>query len=449
MSTVPLKQVNDLINVPQKTPIVQLLLTGNELMTGDIVDSNSALMAELFKDIGLSIQRKVTVADDLAMLVNEITYMTSISDILIINGGLGPTIDDLTAQALALAIDVELIQHPQALTHLTNWCEQRGTELNTPNLKQTILPQGCNIIANKNGSAVGFSVRFQNCDIYCTPGVPHELKTMLNEEIIPAIANKLPSTSNTDITRLQVFGLGESSLQKMIDEQLPDWPTEIELGFRAGMPLLEVKLTTTTKKGAILKAPWLKKLTHTLGDHLIAEINGKPKTMAEHLLDLLQQDGLKITTAESCTGGLIASKLTEVSGSSMCFEAGFVTYSNAMKTAMIDVSPTILATNGAVSEAVVIAMAKGALLKSKADIAIAVSGIAGPNGGSEDKPVGTVWLAWGSLNDLQTQCLLLPYKRQQFQQFVTAVGLDLLRRYQQKSTSVPNYVSERAFPKPH
>jgi len=428
-------------------PKVQLLLTGNELMTGDIVDSNSAMMAQVLKDIGLGVNRKVTVADDLTLLVNEITYMASTSDILIINGGLGPTIDDLTAQALALAIGEELTQHPQALAHLITWCQQRGVELNGPNLKQAVLPKDCQIIANKNGSAVGFSVRYNNCDIYCTPGVPHELKTMLLEQIIPTISANLPHGLITDVTRLQVFGLGESSLQKMIDEQLPQWPAAIDLGFRAGMPLLEVKLTTDTDKGLALKTVWQEKLANVLGDHLIAEIKEKPKSLAEHVLNQLHQNNLKITTAESCTGGLIASKLTEISGSSINFEAGFVTYSNEMKTAMLDVPASLFEQYGAVSEEVVIAMAKGSLVKSNADLTIAVSGIAGPNGGTEEKPVGTVWFAWGSIDDIKTQCLLLPYKRIKFQQFVAAIGLDLLRRYQQNITTMPNYITERSFSK--
>jgi nicotinamide-nucleotide amidase len=426
-------------------PRVQLLLTGNELMTGDIVDSNSAMMAQLLKELGLEVSRKVTVADDLSLLINEIDYMASTSDILIINGGLGPTVDDLTAKALAQTIGVALDEHPQALAHITQWCQKRGTELNAPNLKQAILPQGCKIIANRSGSAVGFSVCYKGCDIYCTPGVPHELKTMLVEQILPDITQHLPSVLISDITRLQVFGLGESSLQAMIDEQLPNWPADIELGFRAGMPLLEVKLTINTSKGLGLKTLWINELIEVLGDHLIAEIKGKPRSLAEHLLSNLRQSNLKLTTAESCTGGLIASKLTEISGSSSNFEAGYVTYSNEMKTAMLDIPANLFNNEGAVSEAVVIAMAKGALLKSNANLAIAVSGIAGPNGGSEKKPVGTVWLAWGSIDNIKTQCLLLPYNRLQFQHFVAAIGLDLLRRYQQDLTSIPNYIKERAF----
>ena len=427
------------------TPRVQLLLTGNELMTGDIVDSNSATMAQILKELGLEVNRKVTVADDLSLLVSEINYMASTSDILIINGGLGPTVDDLTAQALAQTIGVELTEHPQALAHITQWCLKRGSELNAPNLKQTILPKGCQIIANKNGSAVGFSIRYKACDIFCTPGVPHELKTMFTEQIAPKIAQDLPEDLIADVTRLQVFGLGESKLQALIDESLPDWPAEIDLGFRAGTPLLEVKLTTNTVKGIALKKRWKNNLVEVLGEHLIAEVQIEPKSIAQHLIEQLQQQSLKVTTAESCTGGLIASKLTEISGSSTTFEAGYVTYSNEMKTAMLDVPSQLFEQYGAVSEAVVIAMAKGALKKSNADLAIAVSGIAGPNGGNKEKPVGTVWLAWGSAENIKTQCLLLPYKRQKFQQTVAEIGIDLLRRYQKKITSLPNYIKERAF----
>lgn len=426
-------------------PKVQLLLTGNELMTGDIVDSNSALMAQVLKELGLEINRKVTIADDLALLVNEINAMASTSDILIINGGLGPTVDDLTSQALAKAMSVELEEQPEALSHLKNWCEKRGAELNIPNLKQTLLPKGCQILANKTGSAVGFSVRHKDCDIYCTPGVPHELKTMIIDEIAPKISQSLPDNLTVDVTRLQVFGLGESMLQKLIDEKLPDWPTEIELGFRAGKPLLEVKLTTTTLLGISLLSHWKNKLTDVLGDHFIAEVQDTPNSLAQHLLNDLQQKNLQITTAESCTGGMISSKITKVSGSSESFEAGFITYSNKMKTTMLDVPVTLFESEGAVSKAVVIAMAKGALKKSNADLAIAVSGVAGPNGGSKEKPVGTVWLAWGSIDDIHTICLLLPGNRIQFQELVSSIGLDLLRRYNKNVTSTPHYIKERTF----
>lgn len=426
-------------------PNVQLLLTGNELMTGDIVDSNSAMIAQQLKELGLSIFRKVTIADNLSTLVDEINRLAKQSDILIINGGLGPTIDDLTAQALAQAIQVELVEHSEALAHLTAWCKKRGAKLNAPNLKQAILPKGCTIIANNLGSAVGFKVTYLECDIYCTPGVPRELKAMLAEQISPDIAKKLPKELISDITRLQVFGLGESTLQKMIDEQLPDWPESIELGFRAGMPLLEVKLTTTNQEGHSLKPEWYTKLLNVLGDHLIAKIENTPLTLAKHILLQLENTNLKITTAESCTGGMIASLLTKEAGSSTCFEAGFVTYSNDMKVKLLDVSKESLEQHGAVSKEVVIEMAHGALEKSSADFVIAVSGIAGPGGGSIEKPVGTVWLAWGHKNNVKTVGLLMPLARGYFQKYVANIGLDLIRRELINSTQTANYIVERKF----
>lgn len=424
-------------------PNVQLLLTGNELMTGDIVDSNSAMIAQNLKELGLEVSRKVTISDDLFLLVDEIKQLAKQADILIINGGLGPTIDDLTAQALAQATSAELVEHPKALAHLTSWCKKRGTKLNGPNLKQAILPHNCTIIQNNQGSAVGFKVNYLNCDIYCTPGVPRELKVMLTEQIAPSIAEKLPKELITDVTRLQVFGLGESTLQKMVDDELPDWPKNIELGFRAGMPLLEIKLTTTNQEAHNQKKYWQEKLVIVLGDHLIAKINNDPLSLANHVLLKLADENLKITTAESCTGGLIASMLTQVAGASAFFEAGFVTYSNKMKTKLLGVPELLINKHGAVSQEVVIAMAQGALKNSSADLAIAVSGVAGPDGGSDEKPVGTVWIAWGNKDHLNSVCLLMPLPREYFQKYIASIALDLIRRELINSKETPYYIAER------
>lgn len=424
-------------------PNVQLLLTGNELMTGDIVDSNSAMIAMQLKELGLTISRKVTVPDNIEVLIQEINAVAAQADILIINGGLGPTIDDLTAKALAKATNVELVEHPEALAHLVAWCEKRGVQLNGPNLKQAILPQNCAIIANNQGSAVGFKVRHLDCDIYCTPGVPRELKVMLAEEIAPDIASNLPDKLISDVTRLQVFGFGESTLQKILDEQLPDWPANIDLGFRAGMPLLEVKLTTTSLEAHQEKPLWQAKLSNILGDHLIAQIHKEPLSLAQHVVCAITKNNLSITTAESCTGGLIASMITKVAGASKCFEAGFVTYSNKMKSGLLAVPEQLLTQYGAVSQEVVLAMAEGALTKTSADLAVAVTGIAGPDGGSEDKPVGTVWLAWGSKHRLKSVCLSMPLPRHYFQKYVANIALDLIRRELINSKEIPNYLIER------
>ena len=423
---------------------IQLLMTGNELMTGDIVDSNSAMIAQELKELGLEVFRKVTVSDNLMMLAEEIKTLSLHADILIINGGLGPTVDDLTAEALALATSKPLTQHPEALSHIKAWCIRRSVKLNQPNLKQTILPKDCHIIANKRGSAVGFTVNFQQCDIYCTPGVPSELKTMFNEEILPKIAQQVPRNISLEVTRLQLFGLGESSIQKLIDDHIPDWPDEIELGFRAGMPLLEVKLTTKSSMGEQLKQEYLDRLYALLGDHILGVVDKRPKSLAEYVVELLFKNNKKITLAESCTGGLISSLITQVSGASSVFEAGFVTYSNDMKSKLLNVSTQILGDNGAVSEEVVLAMAKGALNVTEADFVITVSGVAGPNGGSKEKPVGTVWLSWGEQASLNSVCLNIPAPRVYFQNYVAAIALDLIRRLLINSDEVPYYITEKA-----
>lgn len=422
---------------------VQLLLTGNELMSGDIVDSNSAMIAQLLKDIGIELKRKVTVSDDLALLAEEIRAISLQADVLIINGGLGPTVDDMTAEALAKAANVDIVEHKDSLAHLERWSAQKHLSLTPQNLKQAMLPQGCDIIANSIGSAVGFELSVNDCRVICTPGVPPELKLMLNEQIIPQLARELPDNIHNDVTRLQVFGIGESTIQKIIDDNLPDWPAEIELGFRASMPLMEVKLTTRQTSDLSLKTIWLQKLQRLLGDHQFNVVDKKPLGLAEMAVKLLKASDLQLTLAESCTGGLIASEVTKVSGASSVFEAGFITYSNRMKSALVGVPEHIFEQSGAVSKDCVIAMAKGALKVSSADIVLSVSGIAGPDGGSEQKPVGTVWIAWGTLSDLRTLCLHVPGNRNYFQKSVTTICLDLIRRFLIKSDEIPHYVATR------
>jgi len=400
---------------------IALLLTGDELMSGDIVDSNSAEMAQMFFEIGLDIDCKVTVGDDRQALAYYMEHLSKSHDVLIVNGGLGPTQDDLTAEILAGVAGLPLAEHPEALAHLQHWCAQRGFELSPANHKQAILPAGCSIVPNRRGSAVGFSLTLNNCQIITTPGVPSELRIMLREEIMPML--QAHAQDGILFDKMMTFGLGESRIQQMVSDQLAPWPSALDLGFRAGMPLLEVKLRSHNQPE--LHQEYLGKLKSLLGDHVVAEGRGHLPTV---VVELLKQRGESITTAESCTGGRIASDITSVAGSSAVFEAGFVTYSNAMKTTMLGVSPSTLERHGAVSQQVVEEMVNGALDNSGATWGIAVSGIAGPDGGSEEKPVGTVWMAWGKKDNIKTQRLHLRFDRNGFQRLATAICLDLIRR---------------------
>ncbi len=403
---------------------IQLLLTGDELMSGDVLDSNSCMMADILKQKGLVFSRKVTVGDSLDLLVREIERLSQDSDVLIINGGLGPTIDDKTAEALALVVNQPLQEHPVALSQLQSWCEKRGYELNGPNRKQALLPKDVNILHNPTGSAPGFSILHNDCLIMCTPGVPSEVKSMLQKSIMPILDTMNPGAF-TQVVRLQVFGMGESGMQKLITESLPDWPENIELGFRAAFPQVEVKLTVHDKQAAQLLPYWQEQVELLLGAHIIGE---GASQLPEIIVSLLQAQTSQVTLAESCTGGLIAAKVTSMSGSSQVFEGGIVSYSNDIKMRILKVKEATLQKEGAVSQGVVQEMAQGAMALTGAKWSIAVSGIAGPSGGTPEKPVGTVWLAWGQKDKLKTQKLFYPGSREYFQEFIASAALDLLRR---------------------
>lgn len=422
-------------------PRIALLLTGNELMTGDIVDSNSAMIAEQLLDQGLSVHYKVTVGDDLQLLKQELERLASQFEILIVNGGLGPTSDDMTAEALALASRQKLAEHPEARAHLEHICREIGMPLSPANLKQALLPEGCDIIPNPVGSAVGFFMQLKVCEVFCTPGVPHELKCMLEQEILPRVSARLDEEQKPVRTRLKVFGFGESSLQQLLSDRFPDWPAEIEIGFRASLPMLELKLQTRQAHQALLE-DWTRRVRSQLGAHVISETQ---TTMQEALVTLLQEKNKKVTCAESCTGGLVASLLTQVSGASAVFEAGFVTYANGIKQEVLGVSTEHLQTQGAVSEVVVREMLLGALARSHADLGVAISGIAGPEGGSADKPVGTVWLAWGTKETVKTAALRIPGTRKRFQMVTATIAMDLVRRELLGIEEPANYLIERAL----
>ena len=294
------------------------------------------------------------------------------------------------------------------------------------------------IVHNPRGSAVGFALEVSGTLILTTPGVPSELRAMLPEvcdRIVAAIGG-----GQTHRVRLQTFGIGESTIQALIDHDDAPWPDSVVLGYRAGMPQLEMKLTAASASPEVDQCR--QTLERLFGDHIIGEDD---VTLAGALQQVLCDQGKKMVTAESCTGGLIASMMTAEPGSSAVFEAGFVTYANSIKHSVLGVSEASLETDGAVSETVVEQMLAGALAESGADIGIAVSGVAGPGGGSEEKPVGTVWLAWGTKNEVHTLQTVLPTDRVMFQKLVAAAGLDLIRRQLLGLPKLPHYFSRRAI----
>tara|TARA_B100002019_G_scaffold173149_1_gene149639 strand:+ start:554 stop:1807 length:1254 start_codon:yes stop_codon:yes gene_type:complete len=411
-------------------------MTGNELMSGDTIDSNSSLIAQSLSGYGFDVFCKITIGDDLTHIVRNLERLLAVSKVIVVNGGLGPTNDDLTAQALASLSGDPLVENDAALKHLKLWCKNRKIPLNEANYKQALLPTNSKIINNPIGSAVGFYLELKGCLIICTPGIPSELKSMLDESIPIILNNKFPLSQSKYIRRLKCFGYGESALQQLILDNFPNWPDEVHLGFRAGVPLLEIKLSIDDEKFLPLRNKYEEILFELLGSYIVGE---NDNTLSSIIVNLINKKNKKLTLAESCTGGMIASQITSVPSASNVFEVGFVCYSDEMKKNILSVDGNLLGNYGAVSNEVVSAMATGALSKSDASYVIAVSGIAGPAGGSPDKPIGTVWIAWGDDHELLSHKFYFPVERSLFQLTISALSQDLLRRFILGEREVPNY----------
>ena len=414
---------------------VALLLTGNELMSGDTIDSNSSRIALALGAHKIGVGKKITVGDDPILLSDSLMDLCASADVVIINGGLGPTEDDLTVELVAEVAGQALVNHPRAIEHLEQWCERRGLELNDSNLKQALLPEGADLVANPIGSAVGFALEVNGALVITTPGVPVELTAML-PEICDRIASRVGG-GTAFIRRLQTFGIGESTIQELVNARTDDWPDGVTLGFRSGLPQLELKLQVDDASLLDNRDEAENLLHELIGDHIIGYDD---EQLAMSLQRALLNRKMSVTAAESCTGGLIASLITREAGSSQVFGSGFVTYSNTAKRSVLGVPEASLAQYGAVSEPVVLAMLAGALEKSGSDIGIAVSGIAGPGGGSDDKPVGTLWMAWGTKGHHRAIRLQVPGSRERFQILVAAIGLDIMRRQVLELPPIPHYI---------
>jgi len=407
-------------------PKVSLLLTGNEILLGDIADTNSLYMAKELRKIGINILQKRVVGDHLETIVNALISLSQENDVLIVNGGLGSTVDDLGTQAASQASGQPLVENPIALAHLTQVYHGKKILPGSLPYRQVMLPEQAQVLPNPVGTAVGFMVRIGDCFCYFTPGVPREMKAMLVESILPGLCQKFPLEFAPLTERFLLMGIGEVEVQERLKAHFPQelWE-QLELGFRAISPLCELKFSISHKAQEPFLIDTVKQVQTLLGPYIVSQ----DQNLAQTLLQLLKSQGKTLAIAESCTGGLIASQITSIAGASESFHAGMVTYSNQAKMDLLEVPPQLLERDGAVSASVAQAMVRGALKNGRADYAISVTGIAGPGGGSEEKPVGTVYIAYGSENRIQSRRFCIPKERKVFQQYVTATALDLLRRF--------------------
>jgi nicotinamide-nucleotide amidase len=367
-----------------------VLSIGSELVSGLRLDTHSADIARALTAIGLSVIRHETVDDHADPIAAAFRRAAAEADLIVATGGLGPTLDDCTRDGLALAMGVPLEVHPAALAHLQGWAKARGRTVSESNMRQAYLPRGCQILANPVGTAPGIAGRVGKAQVLCMPGVPGEMTLMLAQEVLPRL-RAAGGGRVTVIRTLRTFGVaesivGESLADLMAVGRLPHVGTAVH----GGTIDIHIYATGTPTEAAALLESDARLVRQRLGDAVFAEAG---RRMEDVVADLLAARRATVAVAESCTGGLVAAKLVNVQGISDYLLEGVVAYSNASKVRLLGVAEDLIRAHGAVSEPVVRAMAEGVRTRSGADFGLAVTGIAGPGGGSPDKPVGTAWMA--------------------------------------------------------
>jgi len=416
---------------PQPNPaaVAEILATGEEIRTGALVDSNSAYIAEQLELAGLKVVRLNGVGDDLDQLVAVLKEIGARADVCVVTGGLGPTVDDLSAQAAADAAGVRLQPDPAAMASIEDFFRRRNRPMNPSIRKQAVLPAGAEALFNPVGTAPGFQLRIGRCRFFFLPGVPFEMKRMLADQVLPRIAGLLGGCREVRrVQTLSCFGQTESLTGERLDGLGTQFPG-VQLGLRARFPEIQVKLYTSGADEARVAAalnPAAGWARDRLGD-LVFSDRGEP--MEAVVGGLLRGRNASLAVAESCTGGLISHWLTEVAGSSDYFTLAAVTYANEAKARVLGVSEEALARCGAVHPDIARDMAEGVRRLAGATYGIATSGIAGPAGGSAEKPVGTVCIGLAAPGRVFGYRFQFDYGRRSMNKQMFAMkALDVLRR---------------------
>lgn len=366
----------------------EIVTIGTEMLLGDLVDTNTAWISHQLAGLGVGIYRHTTVGDNSERIVGALKDAASRADLVVTTGGLGPTSDDLTNACLGLLTGLPMVKYPEARRHVDEKFAQFGRRPTPSNYKQALFPRGTELIPNPLGTAMGALLEWEGTLFATLPGVPSEMKGMFEETIAPLIRSR--SDGAIVSKTLHFAGIGESALAEQVQDFLdaPD-PTVAPL---AGQGRVRLRITTraATEEEAWQKIePVEKEIMVRLGDYFFGE---DEETLESSVGRLLSERGATVALAESCTGGLISKRLTDVAGSSAYFEEAFITYSNASKERLLGVPGEMLQKHGAVSEPVARAMAEGARRAAGADYGLSVTGVAGPGGGTEEKPVGLVFV---------------------------------------------------------
>ena len=369
--------------------------TGDEIVGGRTLDTNSFYLADKLAALGIDVVSIMAVSDDVDRIERAWKISLAAADLVISTGGLGPTSDDLTTETVARVADAELRLDQRQVARIREIFGRRGRPMPDNNLRQAMIPVGAEVVDNADGTAPGYRLRINTAEGrrpwgVVLPGVPREMKAMFEASVLPWIAECTDPGRVIVATTFQTFGLPESALDELLRGVVP--ASEGRLAFRASFPKISVRVSVTGgPEGAASRLQTMAEAVRTrLGGAVYAEGDA---SMEQIVGELLTAANKSLATAESCTGGLIGSRLTDVAGSSIYYRGGLVAYSNDLKQRLLGVDAQTLRTHGAVSEETARGMALGAVRVAATDIAVATTGIAGPGGGTEDKPVGTVAIA--------------------------------------------------------
>src|SRR5918912_3761127 len=361
---------------------------GTEMLLGDLVDTNTAWISQRLAGLGVGIYRHTTVGDNPERIVSALREAASVSDLVVTTGGLGPTSDDLTNACLSTLTGREMVEYPEASEHVDMMFTKFGRKPTANNYKQALFPEGTQLIPNPVGTAMGALVEWEGTLFATLPGVPVEMKSMFGETLEPLIRAR--SDGSIVSKTLHFAGIGESALAEKVQDFLD--ATDPTVAPLAGQGKVRLRITTraATEEEAEEKiAPVEKEILSRLGDYYFGEDD---ETLESAVGRLLKEAGATLALAESCTGGLLAKRLTDIAGSSAYFKEGLITYSNESKERWLGVPKELLLEHGAVSEPVARKMAEGARKIAGTDYGLSVTGIAGPDGGTEEKPVGLVFV---------------------------------------------------------
>ena len=405
---------------------VSVLSIGTEITRGELVNSTAAWLGDSLTTLGYEVGTHLSIPDEVETIAATLRELGQRAEIVVATGGLGPTSDDKTAASVARALGVELETDEAQLAELRRKYQSRGRELTELSAKQASLPAGATVLPNVVGTAPGFAVTIGKARCFFMPGVPREMTVMFQDRVLPVISEAAPGDHHQ--VRMRTFGLPESRVGELlagIEEEHPD----ITIGYRASFPEVEVKVLARADGPAAAVAR-AREVAETVRECLGEAVFGDGEdTFAGAVGEALRSRKWSIAVAESCTGGLVGQMLTSVPGSSDYLRLDAVVYANSAKTRVLGVEPDILRGYGAVSGETAMAMAAGARRLADADVSVSITGIAGPGGGSEDKPVGTVWfglsLRDGTLISLRHQ---LPGDRERIRLRAAYLALESVRR---------------------